>query len=175
MSHTGKPPAPVQTQNQTRPGPAKPPEVEELLAKVARLLQEGRPESAYSLIAKSKIHSPWALAAQGVCQLRLGDAGAAVDIFRPLVLGSGRVSLRGDAPAVFKANYVTALLASGNVAGGQDILAEIRQERHPAVPRLQAALKCWRASLTFWQKVNWFLGSPPDRPLVLNPPLGNLE
>ena len=106
---------------------------------------------------------------------QIRNAAAAVDMFRGLVLAAGGLSLRDDVPVVFKANYAAALFASGNVAGGRGVLAEMRGEEHPAVEKLRAAARRWAAGLTLWQKVSWFLGGQPDRPFVLDGPPGDLE
>jgi hypothetical protein len=153
----------------------KPPEIVDLLGKVDRLLQEGQPEKALELIVRAKVNSPWATNAQGVCQLRLGNARVAVDVFRGLVLAAGGVLLRTDVPAVFKTNYATALLAADNMAGYLSVLAELREEEHPAIEKLRAAIRRWKESLTLWQRITWYMGGQPNRPLVLDFPLGDLE
>src|SRR5262249_577514 len=76
---------------------------------------------------------------------------------------------------VFKTNYATALLLSGNIAGGLRALDEVRDEQCPAVGRLREAVRRWERNLTFWQRVNWWLGGEPDRPLTLDFPPGDLE
>lgn len=153
----------------------RPPEVLALLNTVAKLLEEGLPAKALDVIARAKIRSPWVTHAAGVCQLRLGNAKVAVDAFRGLVLAAGGLLLRAEVPIVFKTNYATALLATDNLAGCLSVLGEIREEAHPAVPQLRVALRRWKESLTFWQKVQWYLGGQPARPVTLGFPLGDLE
>ena len=164
------------TKGMGQPGAARewPPEVADLLGKAAKFLQEGQPEKALDLIARAKLTSPWATNALGVCQLRLGKATLAVDLFRGLVLAAGGLLLRPDVPAVFKTNYAAALIAADNLSGGLRVLEEIRDESNPAVQTLRAAVRRWEAGLTFWQKLNWWFGGQPDHPLVLDFPLGDL-
>jgi hypothetical protein len=152
----------------------RPPEVVALLSKAANLLDEGKPALALDAIARLRINSPWARNALGVCQLRLGNAGVAVEVFRGLVLAAGGLILRDDAPVVFKTNYATALLAAGNVGGCQGVLAEVRDETNPAVARLRAAIRRWHDGLTFWQRLNWWMGVQPERPVVLDHRPGDL-
>ncbi len=147
------------------------PEVDDLLGKVEKLLQEGRPAAALALLGSCKRKSPWLANAVGVCQLRLGQAKAAVETLRGLVLSSGLI-LRGDVPTVFKVNFAAALLADGNLSGGLLALDEIRQGDHPAVREVRDAVGRWRAGMTFWQRLRFSLGGQPARPLVLDFPVG---
>lgn len=153
----------------------KSPEIVDLLIKAEKLLKEDEPRKALDLIARAKINSPWVTNALGVCQLRLGNAKVAVDAFRGLVLGAGGIHLRSDVPAVFKTNFAVALLKADNMGGCLSALAEVREEEHPAVGRLQAAIERWKRSLTFWERINWYMGGQPDRPVVFDFPPGDLE
>jgi hypothetical protein len=153
----------------------RPPEVVDLLDKVAGFLGEGHPNKALGMLARSKVDSPWLKNALGVCQLRLGNAEAAVNVFRGLVLAAGGLVLRPDVPTVFKTNYAAALLAADNLSGCRRVLDEVRHEPHPAVRRLREATRRWLGGLTIWQKVSWYLGGQPARPLVLDFPAGDLE
>lgn len=164
----------TQGQNQANGAETRPPEVADLLAKVGRHLQDNEPKRALDLIAQAKVNSSWVTNAAGVCQLRLGNSKVAVDVFRGLVLGPGGVLLRQDAPTVFKTNYAAALLAADNMAGCLSVLADIKEES-PAVKRIREAIQRWKASLTLGQKIQWYLGGQPDRPLVPDFALGDLE
>lgn len=147
----------------------------ELLGEVSRLLNDYQAATAISLLARTDLKSPWVTNARGVCELRLGYPAQAVETLRGLVLGSVGAALRDDVPLVFKTNYAAAQLANGNVTMCLDALAQIRDESNPAVQKLRAAIRQWSAGLTFWQKINWWLGGQPDRPVVLNFPVGDLE
>lgn len=153
---------------------SKPPEIVDLFGKVEQLLEEGQPEKALDLIARAKVSSPWTTSALGVCQLRLGNAKVAVDVFRGLVLGAGGIILRNDVPAAFKTNYATALLLADNMGGCLSVLAQVKEEEHPAVGRLRSAIRHWKEGLTLWQKISWYLGAQPDRPVMLDFPPGDL-
>src|SRR5262249_51595959 len=153
---------------------ARPPAVVDLLGEVSKLLGEGQTERALDVAARARVPSAWVTNALGVCRLRLRNPRLAVDLFRGLVLGGGVVP-RQDVPAVFKTNYATALLLSGNIAGGLRALDEVRDEQCPAVGRLREAVRRWERNLTFWQRVNWWLGGEPDRLLTLDFPPGDLQ
>jgi hypothetical protein len=151
-----------------------PPDVADLVGKANELLGEGQTTKALNLLSRSKIKSPWVTNALGVCQLRQGNSKVAVDVFRSLVLASGGLIIRNDVPTIFRTNYATALLADGNLAGCIAVLAEIRDEHNPGVKRLREAIRRWEQGLGFWRRLNWLLGSQPDEPVTLAPPLGDV-
>jgi hypothetical protein len=146
----------------------------DLVDKVGKHLQEGNAERALETTARSKLRSPWAMNANGVCLLRLGRAKQAVDLFRGLVLAPGGVAFRADAPPVFRINLATALLADDNLDGCLTILHEINDEDHPAVQQLRGAIQRFRDGLSLWKKLQWRLGMVPSGPVALDFPLGNL-
>jgi hypothetical protein len=150
------------------------PEVADLFRKVDELLREGQADKALDVLARAGVKSPWVTNALGVCQLRLGSVKVAVDLFRGLVLGAGLL-LRKDVPAVFKTNYATALLLSGNVDGCLVALGEVGDEQSPTVQRLREAVRRWQQRLTIWQKLNWWMGGQPDCPVTLDFLPGDLE
>lgn len=153
----------------------KSPEIVELLAKVDNALEAGNPKSGLDAIARAKSSSPWSTNALGVCRLRLGDVGGAVNVFRGLALASGGLLLRPDVPAVFKTNYATALLVADNKGGFLSILEELSDADHPAVGRLRGAIERWKQTLTFWQRLAWTFGGQPDKPVSLDFPPGDLD
>jgi hypothetical protein len=151
------------------------PGVEAVLDQVAELLRLQRVGDAIALITRSALASPWLTNALGVCQLRLGQAEVALGLFRKLATAPGGFGFRRDAPTVFKTNYAAALLASGHLQGGLASLGEVRDEANPAVQRMRADAGRFRSGLSFWQKLNWMLGTPPDLPLPLSGPVGDLR
>jgi hypothetical protein len=153
----------------------KSPAIADLLRKVDQLLREGQPGKALDLIARAKVRSPWATNAAAVCQLRLGNAKVALDVFRGLVLGAGGLILRADVPIVFKINYATALLAADNLAGCLSVLTEVRDEGHPAAQKLRAAFARWKKGLSLWQRIQWYMGGQPNGRLELDFLPGDLE
>lgn len=150
-------------------------EIAELLCKTDQLLKDGDPGKALEGLARAKSTSSWVANAKGVCQLRLGNQKVALDVFRSLVLGAGGILLRKDVPAVFKTNYAVALLLSDNMSGCLSALAEVNEDAHPAVGRLKAAFRQWKDGLTFWQRMNWYMGGQPAHAVDLSFPPGDLE
>lgn len=145
-----------------------------VLKQVDNLLKAGKPEKALHLLRGCGVSSPWLSNATGVCQLRLGNAKPAMDIYRRLVLEAGGTHLRADVPAVFRINFAQALLSSGHIEGCLTALDEVATD-HPAVARIRAAIDRWKDSLTFWERLQWKLGGEPARPVVLEYPPGDLE
>jgi hypothetical protein len=146
---------------------------DEVLAQVTRHLDDGRPEKALEVIREARVHSAWLTNAAGVCQLRLGDAEAAIGAFRSLVL-TGGIHLREDVPPVFKLNFAAALLAAGNTDGFLSVLGELGDE-HPAAARYRDTYSRWLSGLKPWEKLKMSLGVAPARPFEADFPLGELE
>jgi hypothetical protein len=142
-------------------------ELSELLDHIGRLLQEGKPKKALDVLTRSSADSREAVNARGVCLLRLGEVRRAIELFRGLVLAPGGLVLRPDVPTTFKTNFATALLMDGNIAGCTSVLSDVREEEHPAVRKLRAAIRRWKEGMSFWEKVSWHLGSAPDRAVEL--------
>ncbi|MBN9522701.1 hypothetical protein J0H58_29960 [bacterium] len=133
-----------------------PAETADLLIRVDGFLREGRPRLALSLLPTTDV--PWVRNARGVCLLRLGRPGEAIEVLRDLVFGPGGFAVRHDADPGFQANYATALLLDGNTQGFWGIFGGIRDRNHPTVARLDEAVRRWKAGMTFWQRVASALG-----------------
>lgn len=146
---------------------------DEVLARVRRHLDDGRPEKALEAIRRAKAKSVWLTNAAGVCQLRLGDAQAAVETFRGLVV-TGGIQLRDDIPPVFKLNFAAALLAAGNIDGFLSALSEVG-DQHPAAGRYRDAYRRWLAGHSRWQQLKMALGGQPSRPFEADFPLGEVS
>src|SRR4051812_46122591 len=84
-----------------------PPGVAAVLSRVEELLESTGPRKALDYLAQAGPGDPWVANARGGCLLRMGETGAALELFRALVLGAGS-GLRHEAPTVFKTNYATA-------------------------------------------------------------------
>lgn len=151
--------------------PAWPPGEAERLARVEQLLRDGRPQDALSLLGSDE--SPWVRNARGVCLMRLGRASRAVETLRDLVFDPSGFGYRSDAHPAFQANYATALLLDGNTDGFWNILGGIEDRTHPAVARLDEAVRRWKAGMTFWQRTASALGVGGPR-FALGLPPGDL-
>jgi len=152
---------------------SRPQELADLLNTVAAALDAGHPRKALELLQKCKVKSPWVNNAMAVCLLRLGKAPRAVEMLKGLVVTSG-VCFRNDVPAVFLTNFATALLMIGNVSGCESALAAVPDQRDPCVQQLRNAIRQWWASVSFWQKMRWYWGDQPDRPVAFDFPPGRI-
>jgi len=114
---------------------------------------------------------------RGVQFMREGNIDEAVSILRSLVMPPGCTWTRPDAPNVFKRNFATALLLAGHPSGCLELLAEMRDDQHPRVQQMRAAIKRWEKSLSFFQWINWRTGwiEPANRPVLLDFVPGELE
>ena len=143
--------------------------------KVVGLLEAGRVKEALDAVRTHSGTDPSLKNLHGVCLMRAGSASDAVRLYRQLVLSSNGVTLRPEAPSAFKANFATALLLDGSVAGAEAVLQEAADESHPAVTRLRDAIAKWRSGLSFWQRVQSWCGLDPGRPVQLDFAPGDFE
>lgn len=161
---------PMSVRPPARPWPA---EVHGLLSAAEQALLAEDPQSAFDLLSEAKEAPSWLANARGVCLLRMGEVERALDLFRGLALAPSGFGLRHEAPTVFKTNYATAQLLSGNLTGCIVTLGQAQDDAHPSVQRLRAAIRRWRQGLSFWDKVRpLFGGSLP--PVELDFPPGDL-
>jgi len=161
-----------QPEQRASQGP-RPPEVSELLTKVAAALDAEHPRKALDLLQRWKVKSPWVTNAMAVCLMRLGDAPRAVEMLKGLVVTSG-VCFRSDVPAVFLTNFATALLMIDNVSGCESALGAIPDQQAPGIQRLRTAIRKWKAGLSFWQKMRWYWGDTLAHPVKLDFPPGEI-
>jgi len=161
-----------QPEQRASQGP-RPPEVSELLTKVAAALDAEHPRKALDLLQRWKVKSPWVTNAMAVCLMRLGDAPRAVEMLKGLVVTSG-VCFRSDVPAVFLTNFATALLMMDNVSGCESALVAISDQQDPGVQRLRNAIGQWWVGLSFWQKLRWYWGDTLGHPVKLDFPPGEI-
>jgi hypothetical protein len=153
-----------------RPWPAG---VAELLGRAEEVLQQEGPREAFDVLAGAET-SPWVTNARGVCLLRLGEVQSALALFRRLAMAPRGFGLRHEAPTVFKTNYATAQLLAGNLTGCIVTLGQARDDGHPSVQRLRAAISHWRRSLSFREWGCSVLGGDVARPVQLHFPPGDL-
>lgn len=147
--------------------------VDHVVERVRKLLDEGQATEALDAIARSSANSNRLANATAVCQLRLGCPEKAVEILRPLVVQGG-IHLRGDVPPAFKLNFAAALLGTGNVDGFLATLNEVDADDHPATGRYREAYRRWRSSLAPWDKFKVAFGGEPSRPFALDFPPGEV-
>jgi WD40 repeat protein len=161
-----------------RIGPARPPQKpfdpNPELTRARALLRQGKAQEALALLRQEGRPGPSDPNAEGLCLLRMGDVGAALEIFRKLVLTPDGSRMRPGAPIGHRINYAAALLAAGRVADCIDALDEIDADHDGGVQPLRAAIRRWEDTLTWWERLEWFFGFQPGRPVPRDFPLGEL-
>jgi hypothetical protein len=112
----------------------------------------------------------------GVCLIRDGRIGEAVEVFRALCLNPGSTVIRVDADDLLKINYATALLLAGIPGGALDILAEVDDHSRKEEIVMRAAIDEWVRHLSFWRRIGWKLKGvdPPNATVPISGELGIL-
>ncbi len=147
-----------------------------IVEEARKFLKAGRPYKALVALDKHRHRSPALTDAYGVSLMRVGHIVNAIELYRDLVLEPDGISLRPDIPTVVKANYATALLLAHNVSGCLWVLDEINDENHRAVTRIRRAINHWKTSLTWWERIRfWLMGRAPRRPVRIDFPPGELS
>jgi Flp pilus assembly protein TadD len=153
---------------------ANPGSTRESLAQVQSFLNEGQPERGIEYLLRIGTHNAELRNAYGVCLLRAGQIDKALELYQTLCL-NGSICLKRDVPTLHMANYATALLCAGNLAGCQAALRQVRDPAHPAVTRIRDAIQRWRQSLTWLQRMRSCFGDRlAERPVELGFDLGDL-
>jgi hypothetical protein len=141
-------------------------------AKLRKLLEANRLDEALK-VARAHSDAP-TRNALGVCLMRMGRSEEAVRIYRTLILDSTGLFFRDQVPTVFKTNFAFALMLSGRIEGGINILTELKDDEHPSVQPLRLVVDQWKAKLSFTQKLLLKLGIEPNCPVRLDFPPGEL-
>ncbi|MCE5277051.1 MAG: hypothetical protein ABFD92_08210 [Planctomycetaceae bacterium] len=140
--------------------------IDTVLSNVSALLDQSRCEDALNLISHCGINSIRLANARGVCLLRIGRVEQALAIFRDLVYPRGAFSIPDGTPAEFQANYVSALLAAGNITIAKSLLGQIDQQGHPSIVKIKDAMARWRKSVGLVARAKLLLGGPLTKPVL---------
>lgn len=130
---------------------------------VRTLLEQGRPEEALELVNHSGQDSPPWQNARAVCLMRLGKAEEAIRTLRPIVFPNGDMYPPDDVPALYRANFVSAMLLKHRVETVMPLIERLKGESHPYVRQLLSAIHLWRNRLPLWQRTLWVLGWYPSQ------------
>lgn len=148
---------------------------EQLVDEVRRLLDMDHARQAFDLINARGSGEDVVRNARAVCCLRMGNYEQGLRLLRELVVHRGRVDLREDVPVYFKVNYATALLASGNLSGGEGVLWELAGRPHPRIAELQSAVQSTVKSLSWGRWLLWKCGYQLEQPVEIGFPPGVLS
>lgn len=131
-------------------------------------------EQALQLLTSTKVNSRWMQNATAVCQIRLGKAQKAVDIYRHLIVSG--IEFLPDTPPVYKINFALALLLAKNYEGFSRTLASVDTKEHAGKSELLFIVKAWRSKFNFMQSILfWTFGVLPRIPIDLGPRAGYLD
>jgi hypothetical protein len=139
--------------------------IQEKLDVVQNYLKSGNPEKALRLLGEER-HNPELVNARGVCLLRLNEIDSAVEVFRELVF-QGCICISTTVPSLYKANYITALLLNGSTSMAMELEGTLFDKSHPYVAALKQAMRNWRHTLPWYQRIMCNVGMYPNKPLPL--------
>ena len=145
-----------------------------VLETVRRLLEDGNLDGAMEALHRNGSKAPPLMNARGVCLMRQGKSEQAVACLRDLVFPGGSFTMDLQTPTVFQANYVMALLLSNSPMVAMTVLAQIEDRDHPAVQKVQSAIKQWKKKLSLLSRALLLVGVYPDTPVTLDVPPGEL-
>lgn len=139
--------------------------IEEKLTVVQNYLKSGNPEKALSLLDK-ETHQPELANARGVCLMRLNRIDPAFEVFKEIVF-QNFICMPITTPALYKANYLTALLLKGLVSTALGIEKTLNGDTHPYVTELKQVVRNWKRSLPWHQRLLCHINIFPNKPLPL--------
>jgi len=138
------------------------------------LLGEGRAEEALVLVNQHEEPSDLWQNAKGACLLRLGLYERALQVLRGIVFPGGSIFVPEDVPALYRANFATAMLLTDHMDGAIAIAEHLVSDGHPYVSQVLQAVQRWKKSLTFLQRAALALGWYPEKPVQMDFPLGGI-
>jgi hypothetical protein len=139
--------------------------IQEKLAVVRNHLNSGNPEKALQFLDKESQH-PELANARGVCLMRLHKTDAALDVLREIVFGKF-IAIPASTPALYKANYLTALLLKGFTQMAIEIEATLDAQDHPYIAKLKTALREWKHQLPLHRKLLCLIKLYPSQTVEL--------
>ncbi len=145
-----------------------------LLNRAREMLDQGQVEAALDVLDSCGQSSRTIQNAKGVCMMRLGRHELAMKIFRDLVFPGGSFAIPDETPTIFRSNYATSLLLVDNVVTGLQILGQIPDRQHPAVVHLKAAVRKWKASMSWLTRIGLLIGITPQKPFNMDSSPGAL-
>lgn len=144
------------------------------LDSIHQLLTEGHAQEALSLVNRHNEKSdPWQNA-RGVCLLRLGQFEQAIKVFQRIVFPGESPCVPQDMPALYRANFATAMLLADRADGAIAIIEHLEDDGHPYVRAVRQAAQRWKQGLSLMQKLGLWVGWYPKRHIVLDFPPGDV-
>ncbi len=140
--------------------------------RIRALLNEGRALEALNLINHVGQTSAQWQNARGVCLLRLGRTDEAVTVLRDVVFPDNCIFVPDDVPALYRANFATAMILVRNIEAAYHILEYMDVRGHPYAQQLATAFQRWNKTLSWIQRLLGSLGWYPDKSICLDFPPG---
>jgi hypothetical protein len=141
---------------------------------IGHLLDEGKAKEALNLVNYVNHHSPAWENAKGVCLLRLRMFDAACAIFRSLVFPDNCISVPADVPALYRANFATAMLLAGHKDSALAVLEHMDTNGHPYVTQFLTEVNRWKESLSLLERMGLAIGWYSKRPFHCECPPGGI-
>lgn len=140
---------------------------------VHSLLRSGQPEQALGQVERCGQSGEWVKNARGVCLMRMGKVDGAVEVLRDLTF-RGLICIPSDTPALYKANYATALLMKNYTSQAMEILRGLDPKQHPYIAVLHETVAEWKRGLNPFQRLMCLVTYYPSRPVALKYPPGEI-
>jgi len=141
---------------------------------IAYLLDQGKAKEALNLINHVNQHSPAWENAKGVCLLRLGMFDVACAIFRNLVFPSNCISVPSDVPALYRANFATAMLLANHKDSALAVLENMDTNGHPYVTQFLTEVNRWKEGMSLLERMGLAIGWYSKRPFHCECPPGGI-
>jgi len=138
-----------------------------VLDRVRELLEQDRPQDALDLIEHVGQNSPAMKNAHGVCLLRLGRIEDALSVLREIAF-QGHICIPSDTPAVYQANFATAMLMVNHKDGAIDLIKELDAKHCPEVAELKAAIDRWEKNMPLVRRLLFNIGIYPSAPMPID-------
>jgi predicted Zn-dependent protease len=139
------------------------------------LISDNKAENALKILSDMQDGSVWVQNATAVCWMRLGKPEKASAILLDMVYRKNSVIMRTDSSDVTKLNLATAMLMTGNVEGGSEVLHAVEQNT-PMKENLEKAVRAWKKQQPIWSRMAMFLGVySNNKPVSLDFSPGQIE
>ncbi|HUW18606.1 MAG TPA: hypothetical protein VMW16_04825 [Sedimentisphaerales bacterium] len=145
----------------------------DMLGHIRTLLNEGRAQDALNYTNHLGQKSQVLENARGVCLLRLGKIDEAVSVLREVVF-QGYVCIPSDTPALFQANFATAMLMANYKDAAMAVINRLDDNQHPAVAKIKSAIAKWKKNLNFFERLLLGFGAYPKKPVAIDFPPGDI-
>lgn len=140
---------------------------------IRELLNQGHIQQALQYIEHLGQNSAVMENAKAVCLMRLGKIEQAISLLRDVVF-QGNICISPETPMLYQINFATAMLLKNKKDFAISLLANPDFMKYPQALKLKEAVKQWRKSLNFLEKLCYHIGIYSNKPVRLDFPLGEV-